>query len=106
MRVEAPFSEKSSARSILTRARGLGILTFDKIKKSALQHKIKQIKTKTTIYTCILSKQNIPQKNIFKKNFMGALKDLNGTHFIIFYDEAFSKPLPNYIEADIISNPH
>lgn len=37
---------------------------------------------------------------------MGALKDLNGTHFIIFYDEAFSKPLPNYIEADIISNPH
>ena len=35
MRVESPFSEKSSARSILTRARGLGILTFDKIKKKA-----------------------------------------------------------------------
>ncbi len=33
MRVESPFSEKSSARFILTRARGLGILTFDKIKK-------------------------------------------------------------------------
>ena len=28
MRVESPFSEKSSVRSILTRARGLGILTF------------------------------------------------------------------------------
>ena len=33
MHVESPFSEKSSARLILTRASGLGILTFDKIKK-------------------------------------------------------------------------
>ncbi len=33
MLVESPFSDKSSARSILTRASGLGILTFDKIKK-------------------------------------------------------------------------
>ena len=33
MRVESPFSNKSSARFILTRARELGILTFGKIKK-------------------------------------------------------------------------
>ena len=33
MRVESPFSEKSSARFILARARGLRILTFGKIKK-------------------------------------------------------------------------
>ena len=31
MRVEAPISGKSSARLILTRARGLGILTIRKI---------------------------------------------------------------------------
>ena len=36
MRVESPFSEKSSARSILTRARGLEILTFDKIRKKVI----------------------------------------------------------------------
>ena len=42
MRVESPFSEKSSVRSILTRARGLGILTFDKIKKIAIIYKLRQ----------------------------------------------------------------
>ena len=35
MRVESPISDESSVRLILTRARGLGILTFDKIKKKA-----------------------------------------------------------------------
>ena len=33
MRTESPFFDKSPERFILTRARGLGILTFDKIKK-------------------------------------------------------------------------
>ncbi len=36
MRVESPFSEKSSARAILTCARGLGFLTFNKIEKKAI----------------------------------------------------------------------
>ena len=40
MRIESPFSEKSSVRSILTRASGLGILTFDKIKKKEHLRKI------------------------------------------------------------------
>ena len=35
MRVESPFSEKSSIRLILTRARGLGILTINKISITA-----------------------------------------------------------------------
>ena len=39
MRVESPFFDKSSSRFILTRAKGLGILTFDKIKKKAIQRK-------------------------------------------------------------------
>ena len=46
MRVESPFSEKSLAQSILTRARGLGILTFDKIEKKENTLHNKQIKTK------------------------------------------------------------
>ncbi len=33
MRVESPFFKKSSVRFILERSRGLGILTFDEIKK-------------------------------------------------------------------------
>ena len=40
MHVEAPISEKSSACFILTRARGLGILTFDKIRKIAFTYKL------------------------------------------------------------------
>ena len=36
MCVEASFFDKSSVRFILTRARGLRILTFDKIKKTAI----------------------------------------------------------------------
>ena len=39
MRTESSFFEKSSVRLILTRARGLRILTFDKIKKKAFAHK-------------------------------------------------------------------
>lgn len=35
-RMDAPFSERSSASFILTRARGLRILTFNKIKKTAI----------------------------------------------------------------------
>ncbi len=34
MRVESSFFDKSSVSFILERSRGLGILTFDKIKKT------------------------------------------------------------------------
>ncbi|MCD8235120.1 MAG: hypothetical protein LUD00_00390 [Prevotellaceae bacterium] len=70
MRVESPISDKSSVCFILTRARGLGILTFDKIKKIVFQHKNIQNKTKSSKYTIILSKQKHPPKNDVKKFFM------------------------------------
>ena len=37
MHVESTFSDKSSARSILTRASRLGILTFNKIRKKVFR---------------------------------------------------------------------
>ncbi len=40
MRVEAPLFEESSLHFILKRARGLGILTFSKIKKIEFVWKI------------------------------------------------------------------
>ena len=70
MLVESPFSDKSSARSILTRASGLGILTFDKIKKIAQTHKIRKIETKMANKPVILSKPNTTKKNDIKKFFM------------------------------------
>ena len=70
MCVEAPISDKSSVRFILTRARGLGILTFGKIRKTENKCKIRKTRIKTTKIVVILSKPNTPQKNDVKKFFM------------------------------------
>ena len=64
MRVESSFFDKSSSRFILERARGLGILTFDKIRKIAFRIQNQQIQTKTAKYAIILS------ENIFVKNYI------------------------------------
>ncbi len=74
MRVESSFFDKSSARFILTRARGLRILTFDKIRKTENKCKIRKTRIKTTKIVVILSKSDIPQKNDVKKIFMGHLQ--------------------------------
>ena len=71
MRVESPISDESSVRLILTRARGLGILTFDKIKKTAGKRKIGKIEIKTTEIAVILSKSGISPKNDVENFFMG-----------------------------------
>ena len=71
MRAESPIFDESSARLILTRARGLGILTFDKIKKVANKCKIGKTGIKTTETAVILSKSGMPPKNDVKNFFMG-----------------------------------
>ena len=71
MRAESPISGESSARLILTRARGLGILTFDEIRKTADKCKIGKTEIKTTEKVVILSKSGMPQKNDVKNFFMG-----------------------------------
>ncbi len=76
MRVESPFFEKSPARLILTRARRLGILTFDKIKKTEQTYKIRYFEAKTPKVHIISSKSNITQKNDVKKFFMGRILPL------------------------------
>ncbi|MBO5024914.1 MAG: hypothetical protein J6C86_02075 [Bacteroidaceae bacterium] len=73
MRVESPFSEKSSACFILERARGLRILTFGKIKKKVQRRKINKMKIKSNSMAVILSKLNTPPKSDVKKFFMEAL---------------------------------
>ena len=73
MRVKSPFFEKSSARFILKRSRRLRILTFDKIKKTVFYHKIRTKRIIISQYAIILSKSNIPQKNVFKKFFMRSI---------------------------------
>ena len=71
MCAESPFSEKSSARLILERSRGLGILTFDKVRKTADKCKIGKTEIKTTETAVILSKSGLPPKNDVKNFFMG-----------------------------------
>ncbi|MCD8237144.1 MAG: hypothetical protein LUD00_10995, partial [Prevotellaceae bacterium] len=83
MRVESTISDKSSVCFILTRARRLGILTFDKIKKIVFQHKNNQNKTKSSKYTIILSKQNAPQK-IDVKIFLWDLNSIANKTLIIY----------------------
>ena len=73
MCVESPFSEKSSSSFILERSRGLGILTFGKIKKTADGDKINKDVTKTAITSAILSKPDMPPKNDVRNFFMGRL---------------------------------
>ncbi len=46
MRIESPFFDKSSERFILTRARGLGFLTFDKIKKKVYWYNFSKMQPK------------------------------------------------------------
>ncbi len=64
MRVESSFFEKSSMRFILERSRGLGILTFDKIKKIAFECKKLQSETKNGKYAIIMSENNFVKKCI------------------------------------------
>ena len=71
MRVEAPISEKSSARLILTCATGLRILTFGKIKKIVFVCKFVKYDLLLLKYAVILSKSDIPLKNDVKNFFMG-----------------------------------
>ena len=71
MCAESPFFEESSARLILTRARGLGILTFDKIKKIVFMRDFVKCDFVLLKYTIILSKLNMPLKNDVKNFFMG-----------------------------------
>ncbi len=70
MRVESLFFEESSAHLILTRARGLGILTFGKIRKKVKWMIFQQTISDIAKIICILSKPNTPQKNDVKKFFM------------------------------------
>ena len=56
MRVESPFFDKSLSRFILPRARGLGILTFNKIKKTAFIYKNQKKRFYLAQYSTILSK--------------------------------------------------
>ncbi|MCD8237143.1 MAG: hypothetical protein LUD00_10990, partial [Prevotellaceae bacterium] len=56
---------------ILTRARGLGILTFDKIKKKAFWCKTNRNEVEILKIPIILSNLNMPQKNDVKNFFMG-----------------------------------
>ena len=69
MRVKSPFSEKSSARSILTRAKGLGILIFDKIRKMECGCDFDIFETEMAGFNVIMSKLNKPSKNEFKNFF-------------------------------------
>ena len=55
MRIKFPFFEKSSASFILKRSRGLGILTFDKIRKTVILQHIEQKKTENSKIAIILS---------------------------------------------------
>ena len=70
MRVESPFFEKSSSCFILKRSRGLGILTFGKIKKIDKLCKIGGLEIKLVEYDVILSKLNTPPKNDVKNFIM------------------------------------
>ena len=69
MRVESPFFDKGLSRFILPRARGLGILTFSKIKKTAFIHKIR---IKDFIYYNIQSfcQNGTPLKKTYSKFFL------------------------------------
>ena len=71
MRVESPFSEKSSARPILTRARGLGFLTFDKIRKKVFIPNLRQCDFGCRGILSFCQNRRIPQKTMSKKFFMG-----------------------------------
>ena len=71
MRVESPFSEKSSVRSILTRASGLGFLTFDEIKKIENWCEFGGFEIKMAEFGVIMSELNKPPKNEFKNFLMG-----------------------------------
>ena len=70
MLVESPFSEKSSARSILTRARRLGFLTFGKIRMILLCCKINNNESENVEMVVILSKSEDPSKSDVKNFFM------------------------------------
>ena len=72
MRTESPFSDKSSVSFILTRARGLGVLTFGKIKKIVFEWKICKIGSECWSTLFILSKLNTLSKIVFKNFFMEA----------------------------------
>ena len=65
MRVESPFFDKSSSRFILTRARGLGILTFSEIRKTLFGDKISNLELKILNITTFCQKI-ILLKNIYK----------------------------------------
>ena len=65
MRIESPFFEKSSVSFILTCARGLGILTIGKIKKTTFQSKNKQTGSKHPNKTTFCQKIFL-LKNIYK----------------------------------------
>ena len=70
--VEAPLSDKSSTHFILTRARGLEILTFDKIRKKAFTRKFIR---KDSILRNILSfcQNRNPYKKVMSKKFLRSI---------------------------------
>ncbi len=72
MRIESSFFEKSSSRFILERSRGLGILTFDRIKKIVFLAQNQQIKTKT-IKNSSFCQKFILLKNTYKKIYYGSI---------------------------------
>ena len=76
MRVESPFFDKSLVRFILTRARGLDILTFNKIRKTEFSTQNQQIKTKTPKKPSFCQKF-ILLKNIYKKFYYGSVYSEN-----------------------------
>ena len=73
MRVESPFFEKSSAHFILTRAKGLGILTFNKIRKTLKLVFFLALHTKITKESYHFNKIGNTSKNPFKKFCYGTL---------------------------------
>ena len=65
MRVESPFFDKSSSRFILERSRGLGILTFGKIKKTEIWCRTSNLRQKQS-YLLSLCRKIILLKSIYK----------------------------------------
>ena len=72
MRIESPFFDKSSERFILTRARGLGFLTFDKIKKKVYWYNFSKMQPKQLKQFSFYQNRTSLKKNDVKNFFMGA----------------------------------